>query len=66
MTYADIIAHFGNVAAAAQALGFTQRAVYQWNNRGRVPELAQRRLEELTHGKLKRDADYRLLRSTKE
>lgn len=56
MTLEQAVKHFGSQAAVARAIGISPEAVSMWVKRGgAIPELAQRRLEDATKGKLKAD-----------
>lgn len=54
MTKEEAIEHFGGVSALADALSINRQAVYQWTD---VPDKQQLRLEKITNGALKADAD---------
>ncbi len=51
MTRTQIIAHFGNVTKAAEALGYSRFAVWKW--RKGVPLRTQQFIEAQTSGALK-------------
>ena len=46
----DVIAHFGTVAALADALDISPEAIYQWG--ARVPASREFQIQVLTKGKL--------------
>lgn len=50
MQKSDVIAHFGSVSAAADALGITSQAISMWPDA--VPMGRQYQLEKITNGKL--------------
>jgi DNA-binding transcriptional regulator YdaS (Cro superfamily) len=50
----NVIEHFGSQVAAAQALGLSKQAVYQWTKRG-ISFRTQLLIEHATGGKLKAD-----------
>lgn len=50
----DVIAHFGSVSAAAEALGITTQAISMWPKT--VPMGRQYQLEKITAGKLRASA----------
>lgn len=50
----DVIDYFGNAAAVARALDYTEGAVSQWKDV--IPELTARKLHDLTKGKLRFDS----------
>jgi hypothetical protein len=54
MTYTDALRHFGTPIALAKATGMAYRTIMAWKKSGRIPQLQQYRLEELTSGILKR------------
>lgn len=53
MKYRDAIRFYGQPTKLATALGYTRQAVDNWRKRGFIPELAQRKIEDATGGKLK-------------
>lgn len=67
MTPLQVVDHFLTQQAAADALSkagwpVQQSAVANWIARGRVPDLQQLRLEQITEGKLK--ADRKILQAS--
>lgn len=48
-----VVEHWGSVNAAAEALGVTDKAIYQWITAKRVPRLRQFQIAALTKGKVK-------------
>lgn len=57
MTPKQCIQHFGNQRAIARALDISEPSVSLWFKNDRIPELSQLRLEEVSRGALKADAD---------
>lgn len=57
MNYDQLIYYFGTQVNAAKVLGVTQPTMSNWKARGRVPHLQQLRIEHITKGKLKADAE---------
>lgn len=55
MTPKKVLNHYVTQAAAAEAAGVTQPAVARWVKAGRVPELAQLKLQHQSGGALKAD-----------
>lgn len=53
MDFDDLISYFGSQVAAANKLGLTQPTLSNWKSRGRIPHLAQLRIQHMTRGKLK-------------
>lgn len=51
----ELIRHFGDVEKAAQGVGVTPGAVYQWLAAGDIPPLRQSDIEVRTAYKLKSD-----------
>lgn len=53
----EVIEHYGTATKAAAELGVTPGAITNWRsrNKGKVPELWARRLQEITRGKLRFD-----------
>lgn len=49
----DVFDHFGGIRPAAEALGMTTQALYQWGDE--VPKTRQAHVELVTKGKVKRD-----------
>lgn len=56
MTYQEAIAQFKTQKALAEKLGVGQPAVANWKKRGKIPMLAQFKIQKLTRSKLKVDA----------
>ncbi len=58
MTVSEVINFFGNAAKAARALGLNNNTVRMWKYRRQgVPILQQYKIEKITNGKLKIDAN---------
>ncbi len=57
MTPEQAILHFRTQRTLAEKLGLTQPAVANWIKRGRIPDLAQLKIQKLTRGKLKADPE---------
>lgn len=53
MKKADVINHYGSVAAVAKKLGTSDVAIYKWHDI--IPKVRAYELERLTKGKLKFD-----------
>lgn len=53
----DVINFFGGAREAAEALGLSTQAIYQWGTD--VPRTRQAHIELATKGKVKRDKDSR-------
>lgn len=51
----ELIRHFGDVEKAAEGVGVTPTAVYQWLQAGKIPRLRQSDIEVRTAYKLKSD-----------
>lgn len=51
----QVLDYFGSQAAIARALDMAQPSVFAWFKNGRVPDMAQLRIEEATQGKLLAD-----------
>jgi len=54
MTFAQLIKHFKTQVAVAKALGVTQPAVSNWQQRG-IPAMQQVKINKVTKGALKLD-----------
>jgi hypothetical protein len=54
MTYTQLVAHFGGLTKAADALGLDRRHVWNWSDR-RIPSKWQVKAEHITNRKLKAD-----------
>lgn len=55
MTPKQALDHFGNQAAIAKAVGISQPSVFLWFKHGRIPDLAQLKIEHITRGELRAD-----------
>lgn len=51
----ELVRHFGDVEKAAEGVGVTPGAVYQWLQAGEIPPLRQSDIEVRTAYKLKSD-----------
>ena len=58
MTYSQLVAHFGGLSKAAEALGIDRRHVFNWSER-RIPSKWQVKAEHVTGGKLGADRQAR-------
>lgn len=56
MTPEQIIEHYGDEKAAADALGVTRQIVNYWKQKGEVPIKTQAYIQLYTNGKLKADS----------
>lgn len=56
MNYKQVLAHFGGLSKAAQALGVERQNVHNWGARGRIPSRWQLKAERISCGRLKADA----------
>jgi hypothetical protein len=59
MKYTRVIDHFGGLTKTAQALGLQRQTVHVWGVRKRIPSRWQLKLEILSDGALKADAEAR-------
>jgi DNA-binding transcriptional regulator YdaS (Cro superfamily) len=57
MKFNQVLKYFGTQVDVAAAVGVTQPTVSNWKSRGKIPHLQQLRIEHVTEGKLKADAD---------
>ncbi len=57
MTLDDIKKHFGNSMQFERSTKMNHSCYTKWQNKGYIPVLTQRRIEELTGGKLKADTN---------
>jgi len=55
MNYKQVVAHFGGLTKAAQALGVKRQNVHNWGARRKIPAVWQVRLENMSSGKLRAD-----------
>ena len=53
MTPQDLLQHFGSQSAIAKALGCKQQTVFEWFEKGQVPEGRQYQTELATGGALR-------------
>lgn len=56
MNYKQVVSYFGGLSKAACALGIKRQNVNNWKQRGRIPSRWQMRVESLSEGKLRADA----------
>ena len=59
MNYKQMVAHFGGLSKAAQALGLPRQTVHMWKRRGRIPSRWQIKAEARSDGKLRADRSAR-------
>ena len=55
MTLDEAIKYFGTGYKLCKVLGIHKSNITGWRNKGYIPELQQRRIEQLTKGELKCD-----------
>lgn len=55
MTYEEVVAHFGGLTKAAQALETSKQTVHHWNDHKRIPSKWQLKIQRATRGRLKAD-----------
>lgn len=56
MTVDQLVSHFKTQTRAAEKCGFTQSQISNWKKRGRIPALAQLKVQKKTRGTLKADS----------
>lgn len=59
MNYKQVVRHFGGLTKTAQALGLKRQNVHNWGQRERVPARWQVKIEHLSCGALRADAQAR-------
>lgn len=59
MKYEQLLAHFGGLTKAAQALETSKQVVHAWGVRNRIPARWQIRAAVLSNGRLKPDRESR-------
>ncbi len=56
MTYDQILGHYGGLAEAVQALGYTKQRIFAWK-KARIPSDIQLEIYGRTRGRLKADPE---------